>query len=186
MQPNYFNNGYGNYSYQQPQVNYQPNYQQPQPIRAMQSLFVLVNNDAEAQAYIVQPNQTVYLLNLKDLILTIKKADKDGMYEPEKYFLSKEKVENVNSDVKFATEEQFLNLQNNIGVLMDYIINNNLDLITIVVNHFKSNTSEEDILYKMGYRGLMKAAINYDMFCNLTFRTFALPYIVNSIVSYLN
>ena len=69
---------------------------------------------------------------------------------------------------------------------MDYIINNNLDLITIVVNHFKSNTSEEDILYKMGYRGLMKAAINYDIFCNLTFRTFALPYIVNSIVSYLN
>lgn len=121
MNNNYYNNGYGNYSYQQPQVNYQPNYQQPQPIRVMQSLFVIVNNDAEAQAYIVQPNQTVYLLNLKDLILTIKKADKDGMYEPEKYFLSKEKVENVNSDVKFATEEQFLNLQSQINSIFQII-----------------------------------------------------------------
>jgi hypothetical protein len=81
--------------------------------RPNQSLFVLVNNDAEAQAYIVYPNQTVYLLNLKDLILTIKKADKDGLYEPEKYYLSRES-KNDNTDLKtpnFATIDQFNDLQ---------------------------------------------------------------------------
>ena len=49
---------------------------------------------------------------------------------------------------------------------MDYIIRSNLDLIMIVVKHFKTKNCEEDVLYKMGYRGLMKAAINYDIFCN--------------------
>ena len=68
---------------------------------------------------------------------------------------------------------------------MDYIINNNLDLIMIVVNHFKTKNNE-DVLYKMGYRGLIKAATHYDLFCNLTFRTFVIPYIINSIVNYLN
>ena len=61
----------------------------------------------------------------------------------------------------------------------------NLDLIMIVVNHFKTKNNE-DVLYKMGYRGLIKAATHYDLFCNLTFRTFAIPYIINSIVNYLN
>lgn len=113
MNNNYFNNGYGQYSYQQPNNPYaQNNYQQQMP-RPNQSLFVLVNNDAEAQAYIVYPNQTVYLLNLKDLILTIKKADKDGLYEPEKYYLSKES-KNDNTGLKtpnFATIDQFNDLQ---------------------------------------------------------------------------
>lgn len=125
MQPNYYNNGYGNYSYQQPQVNYQQPYQQPQPVRPVQSLFVLVSNDAEAQAYIAQPNQTVYLLNLKDLILTIKKADKDGLYEPEKYFLSKEANGVAKDGIKFATEEQFNNLQNQVNSIFQILNNKN-------------------------------------------------------------
>jgi hypothetical protein len=125
MQPNYYNNGYGSYPYQQPQVNYQQPYQQPQPTRLTQSLFVLVNNDAEAQAYIVQPNQTVYLLNLKDLILTIKKADKDGMYEPEKYFLNKEKDEKSEQEPKYVTVEQFTNLQSQINSLFQMVKQNN-------------------------------------------------------------
>lgn len=128
MQPNYYNNGYGNYSYQQPQVNYQQPYQQQQPIRQIQSLFVLVSNDAEAQAYIAQPNQTVYLLNLKDLILTIKKADKDGMYEPEKYFLSKDKKEMINSDVKYATEEQIIKVQNQINSIFQILNSKNSNI----------------------------------------------------------
>lgn len=119
MNNNYYNNGYGNYSYQQPTNPYaNQNYQQPMQ-RPNQSLFVLVNNDAEAQAYIVQPNQTVYLLNLKELILTIKKADLNGFYEPEKYYLSKES-QNQNTGLKtsnFATLEQVNNLQLQISQL---------------------------------------------------------------------
>ena len=125
MQPNYYNNGYGNYSYQQPQVNYQQPYQQPQPIRPMQSLFVLVSNDAEAQAYIAQPNQTVYLLNLKDGILTIKKADKEGLYEPEKYYLSKDKKDMASSDVQYVSMEQFTSLQNQVNSIFQILNNKN-------------------------------------------------------------
>lgn len=125
MQPNYYNNGYGNYSYQQPQVNYQQPYQQPQPIRPMQSLFVLVSNDAEAQAYIAQPNQTVYLLNLKEGILTIKKADKEGFYEPEKYYLNKEKKDMASSDVEYVSMEQFNSLQNQVNSLFQILNNKN-------------------------------------------------------------
>lgn len=125
MNNNYYNNGYGNFSYQQPTNPYaNQNYQQPM-VRPNQSLFVLVNNDAEAQAYIVQPNQTVYLLNLKDLILIIKKADKDGMYEPEKYFLSKDQEENDGGNNKFVTEEQFLKLQNQVNSIFQILNNKN-------------------------------------------------------------
>ena len=125
MQPNYYNNGYGNYSYQQPQVNYQQPYQPSQPIRPMQSLFVLVSNDAEAQAYIAQPNQTVYLLNLKEGILTIKKADKEGLYEPEKYYLSKDKKDMASSDVEYVSMEQFTSLQNQINSIFQILNNKN-------------------------------------------------------------
>lgn len=113
MNNNYYNNGYGNYSYQQPTNPYaNQNYQQPMQ-RPTQSLFVLVSNDAEAQAYIVQPNQTVYLLNLKEQKLTIKKADQNGFYEPIKYSLVDES-QNQNTGLKtsnFATLEQVNNLQ---------------------------------------------------------------------------
>lgn len=68
---------------------------------------------------------------------------------------------------------------------MDYIINSNLDLLKIVVDHFNQFNINEDILYKMGYKGLIKAAIKFDIFCNLSFRTFAMPYIIESIVNYL-
>ena len=70
--------------------------------------------------------------------------------------------------------------------IMDYIINNNLDLITIVVNHFNNEKSNEEMLYKIGYKGLLKAAVKFDIFCNLSFRSFAMPYIIESIVNYLN
>ena len=47
---------------------------------------------------------------------------------------------------------------------MDYIINNNLDLINIVVNHFNEFNISEELLYKIGYKGLIKAAIKFDIF----------------------
>ena len=68
---------------------------------------------------------------------------------------------------------------------MDYIINNNLDLIKIVVDHFNQFNVSEELLYKLGYKGLIKAAIRFDIFCNLPFRTFAMPYIIESIVNFL-
>ena len=120
MNNNYYNNGYGNYSYQQPSNPYaNQNYQQPIQ-RPNQSLFVLVNNDAEAQAYIVQPNQTVYLLNLKELKLTIKKADQSGFYEPIKYSLVDEsKNQNTGSNSSnFATLEHINGLQMQINELV--------------------------------------------------------------------
>ena len=91
----------------------------------MHSLFVLVSNDAEAQAYIAQPNQTVYLLNLKEGILTIKKADKEGLYEPEKYYLSKDKKDMASSDVEYVSMEQFTSLQNQINSIFQILNNKN-------------------------------------------------------------
>lgn len=132
MNNNYYNNGYGNYSYQQPTNPYaNQNYQQPMQ-RPNQSLFVLVSNDAEAQAYIVQPNQTVYLLNLKEQKLTIKKADQSGFYEPIKYLLVDEN-QNQNTGSKtsnFATLEQVNNLQLQINQLTQ-----KLSQITPVTNN---------------------------------------------------
>ena len=117
MQPNYNGYGYNSYPYQQ-----NPNPYQQQMQRQNQSLFVLVNNDAEAQAYIVYPNQTVYLYNAKDLTLTIKKANAEGRYEPEKYYLTKEKSEDK-TETKYATLEHVNNLQGQINTIVQAINN---------------------------------------------------------------
>ncbi len=47
MNNNFYNNGYGQYSYQQPNNLYAQNNYQQQMQRVNQTVFVLVNNDAE-------------------------------------------------------------------------------------------------------------------------------------------
>lgn len=120
MQPNYNGYGYNAYPYQQQNSN--PYQQQMQ--RQNQSLFVLVNNDAEAQAYIVYPNQTVYLYNAKDLTLTIKRANAEGRYEPEKYYLTKENPTSTadKSNEEYVNIKHFLKLQSQVNSIADAVL----------------------------------------------------------------
>lgn len=97
MQPNY----YGGYPYQ--------------PQRQSNISFVLVNSEAEAQAYIAYPGQTVYLLDYNNKKLTIKKSDVQGITSQEDFILSK----NEQTVPEYVTKAEFEELQKQIKVLID-------------------------------------------------------------------
>lgn len=103
----YYNNPYNNYGYQ----NYQ-NYA-PQPKLNTNSIFAFVNGVEEARAFIVSPNQTVYLLDNNSSHLFIKKADMQGRYLMEDYILTKAEQENTD----FVKKSDFESLQQQILAL---------------------------------------------------------------------
>ena len=97
MQPNY----YGGYPYQ--------------PQRQTNISFVLVNSEAEAQAYIAYPGQTVYLLDYNNKKLTIKKSDVQGITSQEDFSLSESK----RTSTEYVTKAEFEELQKQINSLVN-------------------------------------------------------------------
>lgn len=100
----YYNNPYQNYGYQ----NYTP-----QPKMSSNALFAFVNGVEEARAFIVSPNQIVYLLDNNSSHLFIKKADMQGRYLMEDYILTKAEQENTDFVKKSdfdALQQQILSL----------------------------------------------------------------------------
>lgn len=103
MQPNYYNN------FQPNNYQYQPNYQQP----LQRTMFAMINGIEDVRTFIVQPNQTVYLLDTTSNHFYIKKADMSGRYAIEDYLLVK--AEQENND--YVKKSDFLALQNQIETL---------------------------------------------------------------------
>jgi hypothetical protein len=97
MQPNF----YGGYPYQ--------------PQRQTNISFVLVNSEAEAQAYIAYPGQTVYLLDYNNKKLTIKKSDVQGITSQEDFVLSESK----HVTPEYVTKAEFAELQKQINSLVN-------------------------------------------------------------------
>jgi hypothetical protein len=96
------------------QSNFYGGYSYP-PQRQNTISFVLVNSEAEAQAYIAYPGQTVYLLDYNNKKLTIKKSDVQGVTSQEDFILSK----NEQIAPEYVTKAEFEELQKQIKVLID-------------------------------------------------------------------
>lgn len=108
---NYFN-PYGNF---QPNGNYQPMpTTQPvvsQPTYTNGGNLYFVGSEDEAKNWIVNPNQTVYLLDRNNSRLYIKTVEKNGMAEPlEVFTLGTQKIEEE-TKVEYATKEDLEKLQ---------------------------------------------------------------------------
>jgi hypothetical protein len=74
MQPNYYQPYQNNYQYQQ------SSYQQPM----QRTMFAMINGIEDVRTFIVQPNQTVYLLDTTSNHFYIKKADMSDNYNKER------------------------------------------------------------------------------------------------------
>lgn len=98
---NYYNPYQGNYNYQ--------NYPQQQINMPRQStgVFNFVNGVEEARAYIVQANQTAYLLDNNSNHLFIKKADMNGRYIMEDFILTRAEQDNA----EYVKKTDFVQLQ---------------------------------------------------------------------------
>lgn len=96
MQPNYYNPY--NYQYQQP---------------VQRTMFALINGIEDVRTFIVQPNQTVYLLDTTSNHFYIKKADMNGRYVIEEYLLVKAEQENDD----YVKKSDFIALQTQIETL---------------------------------------------------------------------
>lgn len=104
---NYYNPYQNNYNYQ----NY-PQQQMNMP-RQSTGVFAFVNGVEEARAYIVQANQTAYLLDNNSNHLFIKKADMSGRYIMEDYILTRAEQDNA----EYVKKTDFAQLQAQIASL---------------------------------------------------------------------
>ena len=109
---NYNYNQYGQYPYnyaQQPAYQQQYNqYQQPQQMQQMQQQtqyipLTFVSGIEGAKAFIVAPNQTVYLRDSDTETLFIKTADNQGRYTLKTYNLTPTDGVTKQNNVEFAT-----------------------------------------------------------------------------------
>ena len=95
-------------------TNYQPNYQpQPpyQPTYTNGGNLYFVGSEDEAKNWIVNPNQSVYLLDRNNAKLYIKTVEKNGMVQPLEVFTLG--TQNPTEDkVEYATKEDLERLQN--------------------------------------------------------------------------
>lgn len=119
MSYNNYNNPYAQYPYSanyggyQPQAQYPQNYnyqqqvpqaQYPQNVQAQQQVqtnylpLTFVNGIEGAKAFIVSPNQVIYLKDSDSDILFEKKADNQGKYELNAFRLTKIDINNVGKD----------------------------------------------------------------------------------------
>lgn len=115
----YINNNYG---YQQPtyQPTYQPQYQQPQ-----QSYIPLtfVSGIEGAKAFIVAPNQVVFLKDSDSDLIFQKKADAQGKYEMKAFHMTE-----VNSDNNTVTNSSNYITKNDLNAL-ESIFTNKIDIL---------------------------------------------------------
>lgn len=108
---NYYNPYQNNYNYQ----NY-PQQQMNMP-RPATGVFAFVNGVEDARAYIVQSNQTAYLLDNNSNHLFIKKADMNGRYVIEDYILTR--AEQDGGD--YVKKTDFVQLQSQIATLTQVV-----------------------------------------------------------------
>lgn len=108
---NYQNQNYG--GYQQP--TYQNNYNYTQPQTIYQPL-AFVNGIEGAKAFIVNPNQTIYLMDSDSNTLFIKSADMQGKYTLKAFRLTSNEVNNVNNNIPtdYVTKDDFVVFKNEI------------------------------------------------------------------------
>ena len=106
---NYFN-PYGNY---QPMPTTQPvvAQQQQQPTYTNGGNLYFVGSEDEAKNWIVNPNQTVYLLDRNNARLYIKTVEKNGMAEPLEVFSLDTPQVKEEKPVEYATKEDLEKVQ---------------------------------------------------------------------------
>lgn len=106
-------NYYNPYGYQQP-------YQQTQPPQTTYHPLTFVSGLVGAQAFIVSPGQTVYLMDMQDKTLYIKTADNQGRYSLQSFNL----VDNISKpSADYATVKDLENVNNRIIKLEEMITN---------------------------------------------------------------
>lgn len=95
--------------YQYPYVNQNQNYYQPQQ-QTKYHPFTFVSGIEGAKAFIVNPNQTVYLKDSDSDILYKKSANQDGVYSMIAY-----EMKLINTEPKqesFVTQKQLIDFEN--------------------------------------------------------------------------
>lgn len=98
-------------------MNYFNNpYQQPiMPTYNNSGNLFFVGSEDEAKSWIVNPSQTVYLLDRNNAKLYIKSVEKNGMVQPIEVFELSTPQQNESSSVEYATkkdiEEVFLKIK---------------------------------------------------------------------------
>ena len=99
-----YNNQYQNY--QQPQYNMYQGYQQQQPQQQINyAPLTYVNGIEGAKAYIVAPNQIVYLKDSDSNTLFEKKADAQGKYSLSAFELTAINIEDIGKKAPTKNDE---------------------------------------------------------------------------------
>lgn len=62
-----------------------------------------------------------------------------------------------------------------------YIVSANMPLVYRIVAHFEKEGIEREKLIKAGLNGLIKAAIRFNLYEKLSFQTFCIPYVIQSV-----
>lgn len=122
----YYNNYNNNYSYNAYAQSYQPMQQAVQPTQQVQQTsnntqffpLTLVNTEDDIKAYIVAPNNMIFLYADKLNKLTIKRADNMGRYSYETFMLSKESEPSKN-DGNYALKSDLIKLEEQIKELKE-------------------------------------------------------------------
>ena len=104
-----YNNQYQNYQ-QQPQYNQYSMYQQAQPQQMNFAPLTYVNGIEGAKAYIVSPNQIVYLKDSDSNTLFEKRADAQGKYTLNAFELTAIKLEDVGKEATKDASSQKINV----------------------------------------------------------------------------
>lgn len=118
---------YNQYSqYQQPQYNMYQNYQQQPQQQISYAPLTYVNGIEGAKAYIVAPNQIVYLKDSDSNTLFEKKADAQGKYTLNAYELTAIKLDDVGK--KSVSEQENTSFKTDLKTLQD-----KLDKITALL-----------------------------------------------------
>ena len=124
-QYNYNQNGYGGYQQQMPQYP-QTNYQQMQSYQPYQAQpqqqmiyhpLTFVNGIEGAKAFIVNPNQTIYLKDSDSDMLYVKTADAQGRCELKSFVLSTTESNNNQkpiTPINYVTKEDLVALKDEI------------------------------------------------------------------------
>lgn len=63
-----------------------------------------------------------------------------------------------------------------------YIVNSNMPLVYKIVSHFETVGVDRELLIRAGQNGLIRANIRFNLYEKLPFKTFCIPYIVESVL----
>ena len=124
-----YTQGYGNQQAQQVQQPYQSNnqqYQQPQQTSYLPLTFV--SGIEGAKAFIVAPNQVVYLKDSDSNILFEKKADQQGKYTLTAFELKQIDINNIGKPIQEQTNENIVSRED----LKPFITKSDLNALEMI------------------------------------------------------